>query len=78
METLADRVALVQAELARLTQDLHALPADAWRQPSACAQWQIQDVVAHLTGARSSILIRFLVGSRETRHPRRGFRRRGP
>ena len=51
METLEDRVALVQAELTRLTQDLHALPADAWRQPSACTQWQIQDVVAHLTGA---------------------------
>jgi uncharacterized protein (TIGR03083 family) len=51
METLADRVALVQAESVRLTQYLHALPADAWRQPSACAQWQIQDVVAHLAGA---------------------------
>jgi uncharacterized protein (TIGR03083 family) len=51
METLADRVALVQTESTRLTQYLHALPADAWRQPSACAQWQIQDVVAHLTMA---------------------------
>jgi uncharacterized protein (TIGR03083 family) len=51
METLVDRVALVRAELARLTQALHALPADAWHQPSACTQWQIQDVVAHVTGA---------------------------
>jgi hypothetical protein len=41
METLADRVTLVQAESAQLTQDLHAVPADAWRQPSACTQWQI-------------------------------------
>jgi uncharacterized protein (TIGR03083 family) len=51
METLADRVALVQAESARLLQYLHALPADAWSQPSACTQWQIQDVVAHVAGA---------------------------
>lgn len=50
METLADHVALVQAESARLLQYLHALPADAWRQPSACTQWQIQDVVAHMAG----------------------------
>jgi hypothetical protein len=38
METFADRVALVQAESTRLTQYLHALPADAWCQSSACAQ----------------------------------------
>ena len=28
--------------------DLHALPQEAWSRPSACAQWQVQDVVAHL------------------------------
>jgi uncharacterized protein (TIGR03083 family) len=77
METLADRIAFVQAELARLTQDLHALPADAWRQPSACAQWQIQDVVAHLTGAAEFYMDTLSRGPRETRHPLRGFRRRG-
>ena len=52
METLADRVTLIQEESARLTQYLHALPADAWRQPSACTQWQIQDLDIDCEGSR--------------------------
>jgi uncharacterized protein (TIGR03083 family) len=44
------RVALLQAEADRFTQYLDALPAAAWNQPSACGQWQVQDVVAHLVG----------------------------
>ena len=71
METLADRVTLVQAESARLLQYLHALPADAWSQPSACTQWQIQDVVAHWPGPRSSTLTHSPVGCKETPPPRR-------
>ena len=51
MDTLADQMALVQAESARLIQYLKELPTDAWDQPSACTQWQIQDVVAHVSGA---------------------------
>jgi uncharacterized protein (TIGR03083 family) len=50
MDTLADQMALVQAESARLIQYLKELPTDAWDQPSACTQWQIQDVVAHMSG----------------------------
>jgi uncharacterized protein (TIGR03083 family) len=73
METLADRVALVQAELARLTQDLHALPADAWRQPSACTQWQIQDVVTHLTGAAEFYLDTLSRGLQGDAAPSAGF-----
>ena len=73
METLADRVALIQAELARLTQDLHALPADAWRQPSACAQWQIQDVVAHLTGAAAFYIDTLSRGLQGDSAPSAGF-----
>jgi uncharacterized protein (TIGR03083 family) len=48
MRSAADCVTLIQAESTRLKQYLHALPRTAWSQPSACAQWQIQDVVAHL------------------------------
>lgn len=51
MEAYADQVKIIQSESVRFTQYLQALPSDAWRQPSACAQWQIQDVVAHLGGA---------------------------
>jgi len=50
METFADRVTLLQAESARIKQYLHSLPPDAWDRPSACTQWQVRDVVAHLVG----------------------------
>ena len=50
METFADRVTLLQAESARIKQYLHTLPPDAWDRPSACTQWQVRDVVAHLVG----------------------------
>ena len=48
MASAADRVTLLQRESSRLTHYLHALPQEAWSPPSACAQWQVQDVVAHL------------------------------
>ena len=73
METLADRVVLVQAESARLTQYLHALPADAWHQPSACTQWQIQDVVAHLTMAAEFYIDTVSRGLRGDTAPPEGF-----
>jgi len=50
MASAADRVTLLQKESTRLTHYLHALPQEAWSRPSACAQWQVQDVVAHLVG----------------------------
>ncbi len=46
----ANRVKVVKSESERLIQYLQALPSEAWNQPSACTQWQIQDVVAHLAG----------------------------
>jgi uncharacterized protein (TIGR03083 family) len=73
METLADRVALVQAESARLLQYLHALPADAWSQPSACTQWQIQDVVAHLAGAAEFYVDTLTRGLQGDTAPPEGF-----
>ena len=51
MASVVDRVKLLQPESMRLKQYLRALPREAWYQPSACAQWQVQDVVAHLAGA---------------------------
>jgi uncharacterized protein (TIGR03083 family) len=43
-------MSVLEAESERIQQYLSALPPDAWSQPSACTQWQIQDVVAHLIG----------------------------
>jgi uncharacterized damage-inducible protein DinB len=48
MATQAELVTVIQTESERLKQYLTALPADAWMKPSACALWEIRDVVAHL------------------------------
>jgi uncharacterized protein (TIGR03083 family) len=50
MDTFADRVKVLQAEAERIKQYLHALPLATLSQPSACTQWQVQDVIAHLIG----------------------------
>ena len=47
--TFADRVKILQSESERIKQYLHALP-EALSKPSACTQWQVQDVIAHLIG----------------------------
>src|SRR5262245_39747569 len=49
MHTSANRLPVLHAEAERLTCYLTALPLEAWSQPSACARWQVADVVAHLT-----------------------------
>jgi uncharacterized protein (TIGR03083 family) len=46
----ADRAKIVQAEAKRLEQFLGALSPEDWQRPSACDQWQVADVVAHLAG----------------------------
>jgi uncharacterized protein (TIGR03083 family) len=48
MSTQAACVTVLQAEFERLKQYLVALPADAWTKPSACALWEVRDVVVHL------------------------------
>lgn len=45
-----DRARLLLAESERIRQYLHGLPADALACPSACTQWQVWDVIAHLIG----------------------------
>ena len=50
MDTFADRVKVLQSESERIKQYLHALPPEALSKPSACTQWQVQDVIAHLVG----------------------------
>ena len=50
METFPDRVHVLQSESERIKQYLHALPLEALSKPSACTQWQVQDVIAHLIG----------------------------
>ena len=49
MDAREHRIQLGQAAAAQLTQYLHTLSADAWHHPSACAGWEVCDVVGHLT-----------------------------
>jgi uncharacterized protein (TIGR03083 family) len=50
MDPFADRVKILQSEAERIKQYLHTLPPEALGKPSACTQWQVQDVIAHLSG----------------------------
>ena len=50
MTTFAERLHVLTEESKRLQQHFEALPPEAWTKPSACTQWQVQDVVAHLVG----------------------------
>ena len=54
MSTVEARRAILQAEFHRLEQYLHTLSPEAWQHPSACAQWTVADVIAHLTGGSRS------------------------
>ena len=38
----------IRAERAALAEALAQLPAEAWDQPSLCAEWKVRDVVGHL------------------------------
>ena len=46
-----DEWAAIEQERLALAEDLASLPADAWDQPSLCAEWKVRDVVAHLIEA---------------------------
>ena len=45
--------ALAHAERAALAEDLSALGAEQWGHATLCGQWDVEDVVAHLTAAAS-------------------------
>ena len=64
MATQAECVTVLQTEFERLKQYLAALPADAWTTPSACALWEVRDVVAHLIFAAHSSTDRITRGLR--------------
>jgi uncharacterized protein (TIGR03083 family) len=50
MTTFAERLDVLTAESARLDRYFRSLPTEALTAPSACGEWQVQDVVAHLVG----------------------------
>jgi uncharacterized protein (TIGR03083 family) len=48
MDAQASLISVGRSEAEQLTQYLHTLPPAAWEQPSACIDWTVGDVVAHL------------------------------
>ena len=62
MSTQVECVKVIQTESARLQQYLTALPQDAWTTPSACALWEVRDVVAHLTTGIEGFTLRITRG----------------
>jgi uncharacterized protein (TIGR03083 family) len=45
--------ALAHAERAALAEDLAGLGAQQWRHDTLCGEWDVEQVVAHLTAAAS-------------------------
>src|SRR5262245_28701397 len=50
MTTFAERLNVLTGESRRLQQYFEGLSTETWMKPSACTEWQVQDVVAHLVG----------------------------
>ncbi|MFJ5979073.1 maleylpyruvate isomerase family mycothiol-dependent enzyme [Pseudarthrobacter oxydans] len=44
---------MVQAERTALAEDLESLTAEQWQHPTLCSQWDVEQVLAHLTAAAS-------------------------
>jgi len=72
MATQAECIKVIQTETARLKQFLAALPQDAWTKPSACALWEIRDVVAHVSGVPTNYTIAITRGLQGDLSPRPG------
>src|SRR5262252_1883205 len=68
----AERTTVLQTESERLKQYLAALPQDAWTKPSACALWEIRDVVAHLCGPPNAYTLRITRGLQGDTSPPEG------
>ena len=50
MVTFEQRVSTFRSEAKRFQEYLKGLPEDAWDKQSACDEWKVADVVAHLVG----------------------------
>lgn len=74
----------VHAERARLADDLATIADAQWAHPTLCADWSVEDVVAHLTAAATTgrwAWLRSIVGARfrpDVHNARRLAEHRGP
>jgi len=54
MDSHQQRLSSLNSVSASLKQYLTSLPAEGWAKPSACARWQVADLVAHLVNGAES------------------------
>ena len=76
MNTETDYWSLIHAERARLADALSGLSEDDWSRNTLCADWSVEEVVAHLTAAANTgtlawIRSMVLAGFKPDRHNRR-------
>lgn len=65
-ETAAEMWSLIHAERARILRMLEGLENERWRAGTLCAEWSVEDVVAHLSAAANTgtvAWIRSMVGT---------------
>ena len=73
MDAIEERVGQVRLESDRLGQYLRNLPNSAWQQQSACEQWTVADVVAHLIGGAQMYTAHISRGLKGDTIPPEGF-----
>ncbi|MGC7102405.1 maleylpyruvate isomerase family mycothiol-dependent enzyme [Amycolatopsis lurida] len=64
---MTDFSRIQRLELAALVEDLSAIEPQAWRSPTLCGDWDVEEVVAHLGAAATTTRlgwIRSMVGAR--------------
>ena len=73
MDTIQNRVGQVKAESDKLGRFLESLSGQDWEQPSACEEWTVADVVAHLIGGAEMFTEHISRGLRGDKEPPDGF-----
>ena len=61
----------------RLTQYLSLLPAESWQSPSACAGWEVRDVVGHLAWGAELYISAISHGVEGDTSPEEGYPQKG-
>ena len=73
MTDIEHRVAVAKRSAVNLRKSLEQLTPKQWERPSACSEWQVQDVVSHLIGGAERQAGSMELGRRGDSNPPAGF-----
>ena len=73
MTDIEHRVAVAKRLAVNLRKSLEQLTPKQWERPSACSEWQVQDVVSHLIGGAERQAGSMELGRRGDSNPPAGF-----